>query len=204
MGASQEELLATLQKERNGFISAMSSTVDIENSTEYRVIIQVLADTSVEYRSEQAVFGKEVAVYLVSSAVIAGITVNNIYLTFYKGKLIRFYTPDARDLGDAIAAKYGAGTTTKSYKPIICTYKLTGRKVSEQEGSTIAVWHSGNVKTVRYTGNKFDFNCKEQDVRYLTITAQKEYAEALAASKVLAAARDKKQAQREAAKLKGL
>jgi hypothetical protein len=192
MGAALEQLIPFLQKERDGVIRKFASDLDIEKYSEYRVIIEIDPDTISEYRSSQALFGSNTKVFLISSAVIADMTINNIYLTFYKGELIRFYTPDARDIAEAITAKYGPGHITRSYKPVICTYKVTGRKTKEQEGYEKTSWCNGDIETVKYVANKYDYNCQDSETMYFSITSARKFSEAIAINKAGTLNRDKR------------
>jgi hypothetical protein len=153
-------------------IYSMSDVFSLEDESKV-VIAELFPDTVDIYHSPvRASFCSQVRVFFINKYIVAGITLNNIYLTFYNGYLTEFYSDITTELNEAMHLKYGDPVIENNVKEIECTNNNTGNTIKHKEQTIYQRWENGEIKAIAYLSNYYDSKCKEHFINYFMINKE--------------------------------
>jgi hypothetical protein len=166
-----QELEKQLDTKCRKFYS-MSDVFNLEDESKV-VIAELFPDTVDIYHSPvRASFCSQVRVFFINKYIIAGITLNNIYLTFYNGYLTEIYCDITTELNEAIHLKYGDPVIENKVKEIECINNNTGNTIKHKEQTIYQRWENGEIKATACLSNYYDSKCKELLINYFMISKE--------------------------------
>lgn len=145
-------------------------------------IIELISNKADLSKSPTAVlFSPNTRVFLVSTYRVAGIDLNNLYLTFKGDQLARIACSGAEKLTDALLTKYGEVPIKTTKTKSVCVYKSTGNKLDIVDATYIRRWVNGTVIAEDYTSKIYNSNCKEEYTALFSVTDKLVYSTMLQA-----------------------
>jgi hypothetical protein len=166
-------LIDSLAKEMGGMGNITSSNDEVEASRaredgDYR-FYEVLCDTNnmghdLSSNPVYAVSYPHTRVFYLTYYEIAGITINDIHIMFYKDTLISFTSNCRIEMEQALDLKYGKGELTEQEKDVHCSYVNGNGEVTYKEKKYTKVWPGKNVTCTSELEEYYDSNCKQQTI----------------------------------------
>lgn len=102
--------------------------------------------------------------YYLSQYEIAGITIKNVILTFFKNRLIKFKCSFDSKIEDAMDAKYGKSESKITNDTVSCVYNMTGVTRKLVAETFINKWKNGDITAESTLKEYYDDHCNKKYV----------------------------------------
>jgi hypothetical protein len=104
----------------------------------------------------------DVTSYYLSQYEVSGVIIKNIYLKYYKGRLVEFKSDDSPDIKEALDVKYGKSDLTVERKKYSCMHNLTGISTPLEAKTFTNEWKNGLIHAISVLSQRYDDHCNEK------------------------------------------
>jgi len=104
----------------------------------------------------------DVSEYFLTAYEVAGITIKNIRLKYFKNKLVDFDSDASMEITDALKLKYGQPKLTVTQTTYNCLYKLTGLTKPLIAKTYQEEWVNNTISATSLLWETYDDHCEKQ------------------------------------------
>ncbi|WP_123985231.1 hypothetical protein [Taibaiella soli] len=134
-----------------------------------KAIAELMPDSTKLYNSPHTHRCNGVRTFFIPFMEIAGITIENIYLTFYHDVLVDISTDYSAELKNALMLKYGEVPAQELSSENNCTLPATKADMSLTAKSYYYTWKNEGIKCIASIGYYWDHNCEKQYLSYVNV-----------------------------------